>query len=325
MERTPPILESEIAAKVLEGWQPAEGPMKPSGNWASRAGHPCARYLVYGRTAYEQATPKTPHLIRLFDIGRSVQDQAERELRKAGFEVVEREARLEDKSLEVSGKVDFKIEIARVRYPVEVKGFNHYTWEGLKSMADLLGHRKPWVRMAPAQGLLYAWATSVPWVLFDLKSKLTGEPTYIWAHWEDHLDYLNAVMERLKLVNACVKDGSTPDPIEYDPDLCDRCEFLTLCGVERKAGADLSLEDNEELEGALERRAASAADHKAYEAAKDTIKRIVAQRPKVLCGDWLIEGKEVSKKGYAVAERVEWHTKIISLKPKAILTEDEAA
>jgi hypothetical protein len=258
----------------------------------------------------------------IFDLGNAIEDQAERELKAAGFTLVGHQEYFEDKALELTGRVDFKIEEQRNLYPVEVKGLQHWDWEKINCADDMLKSSKPWIRKDPAQLLLDLYGEAgKPHAgeqgLFYIKSKLTLEPKPIWIDWEDYADYLEGILAGFKVANAHVAAGTYPEPMEYDPVFCDKCDFLTLCGQERIMGTDLEIETDENLLRLLAKRAELRVGAAEYAQADAQIKAVVRGRPKLLCGDWLVTGKPMHKEAYAVPARDEWHVKIVPLKPPA--------
>lgn len=307
-------LAQKIQEAVVAGWARKSRVYPCHVNRASEAGHPCARYLTYCRTHWQVRKPPEAKLQAIFDGGNRIEEQAAQELKDAGFEIREQQVPMEDKSLELTGHLDFMLGVDDVAYPTEVKGLVHHEWDRIKTVPDMFRAKRIWTRKYPAQLLLYLWMKGIPEGIFYLKSKLTFEGKAIMCHWEDHVDYLDGVLGRLRLVNEHIKAGTTPEPMDYDPAACDECPFLALCGPERKMGADLTFETNDTLIALLARREELKPMSKEYEMVDSEIKALIGQREKVSCGDWLITGKFVEKKEYTVPAGRYWQTRIARLK-----------
>jgi len=263
-------------------------------NYASEAGHECERYLYYQRTAWEQKTPHDATLQFIFDGGRYIEEQAFRELKDAGFYIVEQERPFQWKEVEVSGRIDARIQINGRLLPLEIKGLNHHEWESLDSIADMLKSKAPWVRRYPAQLLLYQAMAEEEWGLFYLKSKATYVPKVIWCNLYDHMDYLEKVLQKLERVNDAVRRESPPARIEYNEKICLDCAYFTLCSPDIELGKGAELLHDPELEGLLERREELKPLAKEYEEVDKHVKAKLKGLERGIIGEFVITGKEIS-------------------------------
>ena len=117
--------------------------------------------------------------------------------------------------------------------------------------------------------------------------------------------------KKCEAINAHVKNGTTPDPIEWSESTCGRCQFAHICLPEAKREA-LDLTNDPDLEVKLKRRAELAPLRAEYEELDDDVKAILKERPKVLCGDFLILGKWIEPKGRPKY----WKTNIEQITPQ---------
>jgi hypothetical protein len=279
-------------------------------NYASEAGHPCERYLYYQRTAWEKKEPHDVTLQFIFDGGNTIEELAMKELKEAGFKIVEGQRYFQWKDLQVSGRVDFRIPVNRHLIPVEVKGLNHREWSNLNSVQDMLDSKAPWVQRYPAQLLLYQMMSEEEWGLFYIKSKSTYVPKCIWVHLYDWLGYLDTVVDKIERVNKAVETGEVPDRMEFDEKISPDCPYFTLCQPDLHLGEGAELLVDSELEEALERREELKEGHKEYEEVDKYVKAKVKGLTKGIIGNFLITGREVERKGYTVGPGSYWTTKI---------------
>lgn len=278
-------------------------------NRASQLGHPCLRYLVYCRTTWQERQLHDARTEAIFEGGRAIEEMALRELQEAGFVVTEQQRPFEYKELQITGHVDCRLRNSDGRaLPCEIKGLNHYDWMALNSVQDMMNSRKVWIQQYPAQIQLYLLMANEDEGLFYLKDKLTFEPKVIWAKLD--YDYAESLLKKAEAVNAHVTEGTLPERVEYQDELCARCSFNHLCGQGRVFGPELEIEDNPVLLEMLEQRAANAEARKLYEEADKTVKKIVEGRPNLLVGDWHITGKLTKRKGYSVPESEYWKVTI---------------
>src|SRR4051812_29293193 len=86
----------------------------PSSNWASRIGHPCARYLTYLRSDWNILPAISVEKKMLFDYGHVIEQHvAKIYLERAGYMIVEQDRPIQDepsgllKRVKLHGKLDF--------------------------------------------------------------------------------------------------------------------------------------------------------------------------------------------------------------------------
>lgn len=303
----------DIAAQVIKHKEKSIEIWPVKNNYASEAGHECERYLFYQRTSWDKKDPHSVTLQFIFDGGKDIERQALRELEDAGFHIVEQARYFQWKDLQLSGKIDARIELNGRLVPLEIKGLNHREWSSLNSLDDMLKSKAPWVRRYPGQILTYQLMASEPLGLFYLKSKSTYQPKVIWVKLDDHLDYAEEILQKLARVNRAVSENQVPDRMEFDEKICTDCAYFNLCQPDVSLGEGAELLVDSELEEALERREELKPLSKEFEEVDKYVKSRLKGCEKAILGRFLIRGKEVDRKGYTVASGTYWRTDITAI------------
>lgn len=309
------------AAVVIQKLTKREHEYRPSPDWnyAYRAGATCPRELAYWRLHPELALAEDPGLLIIFEHGKWVEKEAVAQLEGAGYEVTERDAAFEWKAMQLRGRMDCKVRMDDRKRPVEVKGYHPNVWERLNSIEDFLGSDREWLRRVPGQLLSYILCdgTSEQAFLY-LLNKASGKPKSIPLALEGRtLEWGEAMLKRLEIVNAAVARKELPPRIEFDEDVCGVCPFRGHCLKDVPAGKSpvvLSPEDATELHALLQEREALTASKKRYETVDKEISKMVKGYERVVLGDYLVTGKEVPVKAFTVAARTDWRKTITNLK-----------
>jgi len=283
----------EIAKKVIEAKEAQIKSYPRNVNWASDAGHPCIRYLVFSRIAWDKKAPYDVGLQFIFDRGRAAESVIDAELKLAGFKVVESERPYEDKGLQLRGKIDRKIEVDGARIPLEYKTVSPREIDSIAIVGDMIENHRVYIRQWPAQLLLYMLLSGSPQGVFYFKNSLTWYPKDIWVNIEDHFDYVYSLIDKLKVVNEWVEKGEPPDTWPDNFSICDRCAFALLCGSEKHFGAEAEIYDRPDIEEKLEEREKLKAYSDQYDDLDKEIKGYFKGVEKAICGTFLITGKEV--------------------------------
>ncbi|RJQ29185.1 hypothetical protein C4571_01995 [Candidatus Parcubacteria bacterium] len=266
-------------------------------NRASALGHPCERYLVYLRTRYQEATLPDVGLQFIFDGGEMIERIAIDQLKDAGFVVMQQQRPLdcpEFRELNITGHLDLMIgdyKDSSTFFPCEIKGLNQFDWEKIESIEDLTRSKKPWLRKYPAQLYLYMLMTNTDEGLFYLVNKQNFQPKAIWAPLD--YGYTEELLQRASRINRHVLDDTIPDRLEYEPTVCDRCEFAMICAPGRDYGPGVRIVDDAKLAVKLARREELKPLAKEYDAIDEEIKAAFKDIPEALCGDFIVKGKLV--------------------------------
>jgi hypothetical protein len=283
----------EIAKKVIEAKEKEIKLYPRDVNWASDAGHPCIRYLVFSRIAWNMRMPYDVGLQFIFDRGRAAEDVIDAELKLAGFKIVEASRPYEDKGLQVRGKIDRKIEVDGVRIPLEYKTVSPREIDSIATVGDMIENKRVYIQQWPAQLLLYMLLSGSPDGVWYFKNSLTWYPKDIWVKLEDHMDYVFALIDKLNVVNEWVAKNEAPDLWPEDFATCDNCGFLLHCQPEVHFGAEAEIYDRPDIEALLEERETLKDYKDRYESVDKEVKDYFKGVEKALCGRFMIEGKEV--------------------------------
>lgn len=282
-----------------------------SANHASKAGHPCERYLVLYRTRGQERRMHDVGLEFIFQRGRAAERVALDELRAAGFEVIEQQRKFQDPRLQLTGAIDGKLRPPGHRdfYPTEVKALSHFDWPKLNCMQDFLDSDKPWLQTYPAQIQLYMYLDAKPLGMWYIKDGTTWLPKSIWV--ELDYDYCEGILQKLERVNAHVAAGTLPDGIN-DVDACPGCDFYHLCLPPLTDNA-LVLDDDPELVAMVARFMELKPAKAECEKLDAKLKPLLAGREKAIIGDYLVTGKLIQHSGKPATPPGEYWRK--SIKP----------
>lgn len=265
-------------------------------NRASSIGHVCERKLVFDRTRWQEAALYDVGLQFIFDEGNLQEAQVLKDLADAGVVVIEQQRDYEWKQYNLTAHLDGKVmdyEIAKA-FPLEIKSMNPFTFKQINSATDILQSKKPYIRAYAAQMQVYLLLSNSERGVFLFKDKSSGQLKEVWMDLD--LEFAEALIQRCERINAHVAANTIPEPIPWNEDVCGRCAYAHICLPEAKREA-LDLTNDPELEKKLLRRAALDPLRKEYADLDDDIKEQVKERPKVLCGDFLITGKWIEPKG----------------------------
>lgn len=325
-EQTPQVLSPALPDVVGDIKRAVEKSIKsypPSSNWASRIGHPCARYLTYLRLNWNALPAITVEKKMLFDLGHVIeQNVAKIYLENAGYRILEQDRPIQDESsgllrrVKLHGKLDFIVRTpdGTLEFPVEVKGLAPHSWEALNCVEDMLEARTIWTRQYPGQLMTYLLsgrAGGTEFGLFLLINKVTAAPKAIWVH-QDYT-YAESLIQKAELVNKHVDAGTYPERISYDPQICGHCDFAAIC-LKDVIRTEAEILDDDALIAELEERERLRPLAKQYEKLDEAVKTRVEGIEKGIAGDFLITGKQMTRKAYAKGPELEpttyWKTSI---------------
>jgi len=308
----------EIAKKVIEEKQKQIKIYPRDVNHASDAGHPCIRYLVFSRIAWDKRAPHDVGLQFIFDRGVAAESVMDKELAMAGFKIVEAQRDYEDKGLQLRGRIDRKIEVDGVRIPLEYKTVSPREIDSIATPGDMIESKRVYIQQWPAQLLLYMLLSGSSQGVWYFKNSLTWYPKDIWVNLEDHMDYVFVLINKLKIANEYVAKGEPPDLWPSNFATCDNCAFLLHCKPEVHYGKEAEIYQRPDIEEMLEEREGLRESYAKYLALDDDVKGYFKGVEKVLCGRFLIEGKEVVREMKPQPARTDrfWKTTIKAMGKK---------
>lgn len=290
-----------IVERILEAKAQKIKQYPVNANRASELGHECLRYLVLNRTRWQEKTLHDARLQMIFDMGRMVEDAVQQDLREAGFTIIEQQRPFSWQKYQITGVIDFKIAIDGQVYPCEVKSAAPHAFDSINSIQDMLRHKWPYMRRYPAQLYLYLLMDNKERGVFLFKNKSTGEMKEIWVD----LDYAFAesLIQKAEAINKHVAEGTLPDPIEYNEDVCGECGFVHICMPER-IGKEVEISENTELLELVARYMELKPGAKEFDDVNDRINKLVQGKDKILIGDYFIEGKWYDRTVYDIPDDV---------------------
>jgi hypothetical protein len=320
---------SEIAEQLLDNIKQAKA--KKIKHWpcntnrASEIGHPCVRYLVYLRTHGDQKLLHNETLQAIFDDGHIHEERVIQDFKDAGYQVIEQQRSFDWKEYQITGHLDFKVVLngnggppeKAVAIPVECKSLSPFIYAKLNNLQDFFANKYPHIQKIPGQILTYLLCDNKEHGLLALKPKssMGGYPlklidVYLW----EYADYAESLLQKAEKINEHVAKKTLPNRIDYNENTCDSCAFRHIC-LPDAVRKEPDLDDNSQLIELLEEREQLKESYRKYNEINSLVKDICKDRPKILAGDYLIEGGKVDKKAYSVPAMSYWKIKkIVRLK-----------
>jgi len=295
---------------------------------------PCDRELVYQITNWKDRPAFTPYIMARLERGSEIESIIIRELGALGIHVrVERspfEIKGRNGQVILRGKVDGFIEWKDPNtdkkpdvYPFEAKSMNPNVFQGINGIGDLKGFFAKWPRQV--QAYLFGNNMEEGFMLID----------DCMGHWKllpVSLDY----QEVEKIVQRCEQtvniaksleahDFSRPkDPIgtplpayHTDPSVCIRCWcFGRVCfpPLTHEGMDELSPEKADELIPVLDRRNEIEELKTEWGRLDKQAKSMLKGLKQAVVGNYLVQGKEIERKGYKVEDSKYWKTDITVIK-----------
>lgn len=305
------LTTDQFDAALRDSFQ-AEIKSYPAHNqWASRAGHPCDRFLVWVRTRWQEMTLHDAGLQAIFGEGHIHQPAVIHRLEKMGFEITETDRPFQYAGY--SGRIDGKIksyngERLEKPIPIEIKSCSPHVFSKIDTEADIANAKEYYIRAYRAQLTLYMLMDDCEQGYYIFKSKTSGWLKLI----PSTLDWTlaDALVKRSQEIDRMVAAKIDPDPIPYADDVCGRCGFMQLCYPPKDFGEGAELITDQTFIDDLtewERLKPLAAQ---YDALDKSIGKRVNKHPLVMAGDFVIEGKEIPRKGFTVEAGTTWRKTI---------------
>lgn len=261
----------------------------------------CTRQMVYGILDWDKKDTPDDGLLSLFEAGKKEESNIIKMLLDLGFEVINQQNPITIKSRDgeiiCSGRIDGKIVYKGLAIPYEIKSMNDYSFQQLNSIEDF--EKSPLHRKYIKQLQLYLYGNEIEVGMFIISNfrQIKLIPVY--------LDYglCEQVIKQIETAWEFVKQKKYPDPITYNPKICDWCPFEFLC-TKQVTNQPAEFIQNKELEDLLNRRAELEPAAKEY---KEIDERIKAPFKKngvlnaVVGTKWEIIGKKQQRTNYNTA------------------------
>lgn len=274
-------------------------------NRASEVGHPCVKYHVLNRTAWQEKSLHDVGLQLVFDLGNMVEKQVIQDMVDAGFDVVEQQRSFLWGKYNITGHIDGKVIIDGQTYPFEIKSCSPYVFDSINTIDDLKNGKYLYLRKYPSQLNLYLLMDEKEKGFFLFKNKVSGAMKEIWMDLD--LELAERDIQRMVEVNNHIKSETLPDGINEE-DICTGCPFEHICApaINRE---EVEI-DTSELADLLNRLEQLKPMKKEYEDIDRQIKPMLEGREKVLAGDWYISGGWVTRKETHIPESTYWKRNI---------------
>lgn len=254
----------------------------------------CDRYMIHSLLDWDKRELHDAGLQAIFDAGNKEEENVKNRLGyELGLEFVEAQTPFEIKNrageVIARGKIDGKILWNGKAIPVEIKSMNENSFNMLNSLEDF--NKKPLYRKYLRQMQLYLYGNNQEAGLFILSNFRTEKIILVT------LDYgeCEYILSRLERLWEMKKKAVYPDA-NYQPHLCDRCPFASLCmGDVTNKPADLI--NNELLEEKMLRREELKPLKDEYEEIDEEIKATFKNIPHAFVGtSFEVVGREQSRK-----------------------------
>lgn len=275
-------------------------------NRASEMGHPCERYLVYLRTRGEDRVLHDVNLQFIFDDGNLHEEGVLKDLKEAGFKIIEQQRAFEWKKYQITGMIDAKVLDGDKAIPIEIKSFNPHIWEKVNSVQDMQRSKFVFLRKYPAQLTLYLIMDEKEEGLFILKNKVNGRLKQIPIFLD--YEYAEGLIQKAERINLHVQAGTLPERIPWEDGACEYCPFGHICLPSHEEKGTLL--NDPELELKLDRRGELKPLVDEFNELDKEIKEKLKEIPEVVIGNWIIKGKWIDKKEYTVQASRYWQMQI---------------
>lgn len=280
---------------------------------ASSIGHPCDRYHWHSVKDWRARPLPDPVLQSIFNEGKFHETAVIQCLQNMGFEIVEQQRAFQIEKPLITGHVDGILRYKDNSFPFDVKTTNPYDFDKLTSAEDFLNSHKTYHRNYIAQLQLYLLMTNNPVGCLIMKNKLTGALRSVFMQ----IDYAfcENILKRAERVYAALAQNE-PAARTENIDHCLQCPFRHLCLPDLAMSPGVQVIDDLELGGLLERRNQLKPMADEFKDTDETIKDFIKPHGagERICGEWLIQTKEQTKKEYTVKESTFLVTKFARLK-----------
>lgn len=293
-------------------------------NRVSAMDDPCLRRLYYRRMAWDKAAPIPDSLQGVFETGNILEPVIERIVSEVGhasetpWRIVGSQTPTNDamlKEYQIAGSIDGFLQIlADGKWTtvgvVDIKTMSPNIYTQINCYADL--GRYFWTRGYRGQLQLYAVAHNLErcFILCVNKSNLYDMKL---IEFEIDMEYLDELLAKAKAVNEAIDNVDIPSGVN-DPEICNRCQWLSFCSPGISTGGNLEIISNAELEAVLDRMdeiGDTAAEYADLEKTRDNM---LTKGRDIACGRFMVTWKKivVNKKATEASTQEQWRKKIVS-------------
>lgn len=290
-------LADEIVTKRKEQLRMNNKRWIPRNFYASNIGG-CTRKMVHSILDWDKRELADDGLLALFESGKKEESNIIKMLLDLGYEVVQQQNPIQIKNRKgetiCTGRIDGKIIYNGVAIPYEIKSMQDYSFQQLNSIKDF--EKSPLHRRYINQLQLYMYGNEIEVGMFIISNFRQIKIIPVTLNYE----LCELIIQQLEKAWDYVQRKEYPEPISYDPRICDYCEFKILC-TQTTVNKPAELIENKEMEGLLQRRAELEEAYKSYKQIDEQIKAPF-KKNNVLHAfvgtRWEIIGKEQNKTTY---------------------------
>lgn len=258
----------------------------------------CMRQMVHSILDWDKKEAPNSGLLSLFESGKKEESNIIKMLLDLGYEVINQQNPIQIKNRKgeiiCTGRIDGKIVYKGVAFPYEIKSMNDYSFNELNSIEDF--EKSSLHRKYIKQLQLYMYGNEIEVGMFIISNfrQIKIIPVY--------LDYglCEQIIQQLERAWEFVKKKEYPDPINYNPKICDWCPWEYLCS-KTTINKPAELIDNKELEMLLNKRAELETSYKQYKEIDEQIKAPFKKREvlhAVIGTKWEVVGKKQKRTAY---------------------------
>ncbi|NIO43374.1 MAG: hypothetical protein GTO41_26415 [Burkholderiales bacterium] len=195
-------------------------------NWASKIHHPCRRHLCYARLHWFDATPSSIDSQYRFQEGEEQEDKVVEMLAGIGITLQLGQLELTWPKYRIKGRLDGAIAVGRHPYPCEIVSIQPWYWETTRTIDQVKGHSKFWIRGKPSQLNTYLLMKSEPGGFLIIKT--FGKRPRVLPMMLDY-DLAEHDVQTAEAVNTAVEKRELLPRIDYDSGVCGLCDYEHLC------------------------------------------------------------------------------------------------
>ncbi len=298
-----PDIATDVTALIEgESWQPQHS------NRISGLGHPCARFLTYCRTHWEELGGVDVFLKGIFQTGNELEPVIERIISRAGqkaeprWRLVGAQMPIVDNFFaehQITGTIDGKIQIEFdgdwVNHAAaDIKTCSPFTFDRFSAPEDLLRDDGHFGYRWYAQLTMYAFGMNLEHAALIMVNKTNLFNVKVIC-WQIDYDLCESLVQKADIINAAVgswrKHGDTgfhPERINR-PKLCSDCKVAHICNpkIEHEQEA---IFDDAEAEGLIAERFEYEDASKRHKQVSEELKKVLPRAPILIVGPFVVKG-----------------------------------
>ncbi len=299
-----PDVAGDVTA-LIEGssWQPQHT------NRISGLGHPCARFLTYCRTHWEELGGIDIFLKGIFQTGNELEPVIERIISRAGqkaeprWRLVGAQMPIVDKFFaehQITGTIDGKVQIwfegEWINYAAaDIKACSPFTFDKFNVPADLLRDDGHFGYRWYAQLTMYAFGMNLEYAALIMVNKTNLFNVKVIC-WEIDLELCESLVQKADVINISVdewrknSDDRHHPPKINRPKLCTDCKVAHVCNPQIEYEQEAIFEDDE-AEGLIAERFELDDANKRHGRVSDELKKVLPRAPILIVGPFVVKGK----------------------------------